>query len=175
MEADSAVSLRKETDGDLEFLKDLYAASREREMLLLVDWSDEQKREFLDMQFSAQRGHYREHYPNARYEVIERDGDPIGRLYVADLRREVVLMDITLISAERSAGIGTRLCKAIQAEASDKGKIMSLHVEDENPARKLYDRLGFVEIASVTFYKLMHWVPDGLQKLSDELAAEVEA
>ena len=168
------VVLRPETDADLPFLRTLYATSREREMALLVKWDESQKREFLDMQFDAQRGHYREHYADARFDIIERGGKPIGRLYVADLRREIVLMDITLVPAERNAGIGTRLCREIQAEARDKGKIMSLHVEGENPARKLYDRLGFVEIAAVTFYKLMHWVPEGMQHLSDELAAEVE-
>lgn len=169
------IVLRPEADADIGFLKDLYASSREREMALLADWSEAQKREFLEQQFAAQRSHYREHYPAARFDVIERDGERIGRVYVADLRREIVLMDITLVPAERNAGLGTRLCRDIQAEARDKGKIMSLHVEDENPARRLYDRLGFVEIAAVTFYKLMHWVPEGLQQLSDELAAEVES
>jgi len=169
------IVLRPETDADLDFLKGLYASSREREMALLVEWDDAQKREFLDMQFDAQRGHYRKHYTGARFDIIERDGEPIGRLYVGDLRREIVLMDISLIPAERGAGIGAGLCREIQAEASDKGKIMSLHVEDDNPARRLYDRLCFVEIAEVTFYKLMHWVPPGLQHLSDELAEEVKA
>jgi RimJ/RimL family protein N-acetyltransferase len=168
------IVLRPETDTDIKFLKHLYASSREREMSLLAEWNDEQKRDFLDMQFDAQREHYRKHYPGARFDVIERDGELIGRLYVADLRREMVLMDITLVPEERGAGIGAGLCREIQAEARDKGKIMSLHVEDDNPARRLYDRLGFVEIAEVTFYKLMHWVPPGLQHLSDELAEEVE-
>ena len=48
-------------------------------------------------------------------------------------------------------------------------------MEDDNPARRLYDRLGFGEVAAVTFYKLMHWVPEGLEALSEALAAEVRA
>jgi ribosomal protein S18 acetylase RimI-like enzyme len=167
------IELRPETDADLPFLKDLYASSREREMALLTEWSDEQKREFLDQQFSAQRAYYRKHYPDARYDIIERDGQAIGRLYVAVLRREINLMDITLVPEERNAGLGTRLCKEVQDEGEREKKIVSLHVEDDNPARRLYDRLGFVEIAAVTFYKLMHWVPEGLDHLSAELAAEV--
>ena len=38
------------SEGDLQFLKDLYAAAREREMLALLDWGDEQKREFLEVE-----------------------------------------------------------------------------------------------------------------------------
>ena len=53
--------------------------------------------------------------------------------------------------------------------------MVSLHVEDDNPARRLYDRLGFVEIAEVTFYKLMHWIPPGLQHVSDQIAAELDS
>ena len=166
--------LRPETDADLPFLQTLYASSREREMAFLPNWTDAQKREFLDQQFTAQRQYYREHYPDARYDVIERHRQAVGRLYVANLRREIVLMDITLMPAERNAGVGTRLCQDLLAAAVEQEKIVSLHVEDENPARRLYDLLGFVEIAAVTFYKLMHWVPEGLQHLSDELAAEVE-
>lgn len=169
------IELRAETDEDVPFLKDLYASSREREMALLAGWSDAQKREFLDQQFAAQRAYYRKNYPDARYDVIERDGQAIGRLYVAVLRRQINLMDITLRPGERNGGIGTRLCQDVLDEGAATGKIVSLHVEDDNPARRLYDRLGFVEIAAVTFYKLMHFTPDGLDHLSEEIAAEVRA
>jgi len=145
METIPEVSLRRETDGDLNFLKDLYAASREREMDLLVDWNDGQKRDFLDQQFNAQRCHYLKHYPDARFDIIERSGQAIGRLYVAELAQEVRLMDIALLPTERNSGIGGRICAEIMATAAKLGKIVSLHVEDENPAKHLYERLGFVE------------------------------
>ena len=96
------VSLRREADGDLNFLKDLYAASREREMGLLVDWNDGQKRDFLDQQFNAQRCHYLKNYPDARFDIIERRGKAIGRLYVAELAQEVRLMDISLVPTARN-------------------------------------------------------------------------
>ncbi len=75
----------------------------------------------------------------------------------------------------RGAGIGTKLCRDVQSQAAAQERIVSLHVEDDNPARRLYDRLGFGEVAAVTFYKLMHWVPEGLEALSEALAAEVRA
>ncbi len=173
MEADPVVSLRKETDGDLEFLKNLYAASREREMLLLVDWSDEQKREFLEQQFNAQHNHYQKHYPDANFDIIERAGLSIGRLYVAELAQEIRLMDIALVPAARNTGIGGTICLEIMERATQAGKIVSLHVEEDNPAKRLYERLGFVEAGDVTFYKLMHWSPPGLAHISGELSAQL--
>ena len=109
METNSAVSLRTETDRDLDFLKNLYAESRKREMALLDHWSDAQKRDFLDQQFNAQRIHYRKYYPNAEFNIIERDGQALGRLYVAELEQEIRLMEITLIPAARNSGIGCRM------------------------------------------------------------------
>jgi ribosomal protein S18 acetylase RimI-like enzyme len=169
----SAVSLRRETEGDLEFLKDLYAASRERELVALLDWSDEQKREFLDQQFSAQRCHYLKHYPDAQFDIIERSGLPIGRLYVAELAQEIRLMDIALMPEARNLGIGGMLCSKIMANATNLGKIVSLHVEEDNPAKRLYERLEFATVGEVTFYKLMHWCPEGLAHISEELSAQL--
>ena len=169
------IRLRPEAETDLAFLRVLYGSSREREMALLADWSAEQKQTFLDGQFAAQRGYYREHYADADFDIIERDGRPIGRFYVATTPRQIILMDITLLAAERNSGLGDRLVRELQARAAREQKIVSLHVEDDNPARRLYDRLGFGEVAAVTFYKLMHWVPAGLEALSESLAAEVRA
>lgn len=167
------VSLRGETDGDLEFLKDLYAASREREMLVLVDWSDEQKREFLDQQFNAQRSQYQKHYPDASFAIIEQSGQSIGRLYTAELEQEIRLMDIALMPTARNSGIGGKICSDVMARATQLGKIVSLHVEEDNPAKHLYERLGFDDVGEVSFYTLMHWCPQGLTHISAELSAQL--
>jgi ribosomal protein S18 acetylase RimI-like enzyme len=168
------ITLRPETDDDLDLLRRVYAASRDREMALLISWSAAQKEEFLAQQFQAQRQHYRTHYPGASFDVIERDGAPIGRLYVARLEDEIRLMDIALLPEFRNRGIGRELCEALLAEAREQGLVVSLHVEDDNPAKRLYERLGFREVAEVTFYRLMHWVPPGLEGRSETLAREAQ-
>ena len=171
-DAASDIRRRPEADSDLTFLRALYGSSREREMALLSDWSDAQKQSFLDGQFAAQRAYYRAHYADADFDIIEREGRPIGRFYVATSPRQINLMDITLLAAERNTGLGGLLVRELQSRAERDQKIVSLHVEDDNPARRLYDRLGFVEVAAVTFYKRMHWVPAGLEAVSDALVAE---
>jgi predicted GNAT family acetyltransferase len=49
----------------------------------------------------------------------------------------------------------------LKDEAARSNRFVSLHVEEDNPARRLYQRLGFRDAGEVTFYKLMHWVPEG--------------
>lgn len=155
------VELRPAGTGDREFLYRVYAASRADEMAMVVDWSDDQKETFLRQQFNAQHHHYHEYYPEARYDVIVRDGEDVGRLYVQPMRNEIRVMDIALLPPHRGHGIGGALMRAVMDEARDSRRFVSLHVEEHNRARRLYAQLGFVDAGEVTFYKLMHWVPPG--------------
>jgi len=155
----TGVTLRPFGEQDMELLYRIYADSRAEEMAMIADWSDEQKEAFLRFQFRAQHTHYQEHYPGARYDLILRDRRPIGRLYVCDLEGEIRLMDITLLAAERNRGVGTALVKTLLERAAAMGKPVSLHVEEYSPAKRLYERLGFRDVADVSFYRLMHWHP----------------
>src|ERR687898_782238 len=133
--------LRPVADRDRAFLVDLYGSVRESE-LARVPWSDETKRAFVEHQFSAQDAHYREHYPGATLDVIEVDGEPVGRLYVHRGPSDIRIMDIALAPAFRGQGTGTGLLRTLMTEAAASGRKLSIHVEANNPARTLYDRLG---------------------------------
>ena len=120
--------------------------------MALVEWPAPQKEAFLQMQFEAQRTHYRTYYPQAQYYVIERAGQPLGRMIVDRSDRTIRLMDIALLPEYRHAGIGSGLIKALLVEADRAGKPVQLHVEPFNPARQLYERFGFVKTGEVSFY-----------------------
>ncbi len=155
------LSLRPETDDDLPFLMQLFASTRADE-LALVPWSEEQKRAFLIQQFSAQRMHYRSFLADTRYDVLERDGVPVGRLYLNERHTRVHIVDIALIPGSRDDGIGTAIITALQDYARARGKGVDIFVERTNPARSLYDRLGFKVIREEEIYLEMDWAPDGL-------------
>lgn len=142
---------------DVEFLCAVYASTREEE-LALTDWSDEQKAAFCRQQFTAQDAHYRAHYPTAEYSIIECDGVAVGRLFVDRWEKEIRIMDIALLPANRGAGIGTRLLLALQEEARAAGKSLTIHVEKFNPALRLYGRMGFRVREDKAVYLLMEWV-----------------
>ena len=115
-----AHGLRPARAEDREFLLRVYASTREEE-LRLVDWSDEQKAAFVRQQFEAQDAYYREHYDPATFDVIEADGTPAGRLYVARWEDEIRIIDIALLPEHRRRGIGTALLRALLDEAGEAG------------------------------------------------------
>ncbi len=158
--AGGELTLRTATAGDRQFLFSVYAASRAEEMAQLVDWDEAQREQFLRFQFEAQDRHYREHYPDARFDVVQLDGDAIGRLYLDWRAGELRIMDIALLPEWRGRRIGRRLMEDALAAATERGAFVSLHVERDNPARQLYQRLGFRDIEEVSFYMLMHWHPE---------------
>jgi ribosomal protein S18 acetylase RimI-like enzyme len=142
MSRELAFSLRRVEPSDEQFLLDVYASTRAAE-LALVDWSDEQKAAFVRQQFEAQSRHYRAHYPGARFDVIEADGEPAGRLYVNWGDADIRIMDVALLPEFRGRGIGSRLLRELLDAGRASRRSVSIHVERGNPARRLYDRLGF--------------------------------
>lgn len=152
------IKLRPETSKDTTFLRRLYASTREIEMAI-VPWDAAQKEQFLDMQFRAQREHYLRYYPNASYLVIEIDDRPAGRLYVDRWEGEIRLMDIALLPDFRGQGAGSRLLSDILDEGRRTSRVVTIHVEGNNPARRLYQRLGFEVVEDKGVYLLMRWTP----------------
>jgi ribosomal protein S18 acetylase RimI-like enzyme len=148
-------------DADRDFLVGLYASTREEE-LTQVAWDERAKRAFVEHQFSAQDSHYREHYPGATLDLIEVDGRLAGRLYVHRGEQDIRIMDIALAPEFRGRGIGTELLRSLIAEADESDRKLSIHVEFNNPARSLYDRLGFQPAGEHGVYVLMERPPGGL-------------
>jgi ribosomal protein S18 acetylase RimI-like enzyme len=108
-----------------------------------VPWDEAQKAAFLRMQFDAQDAWYRENYAQASFDVILVDGEPVGRLYLHRGPSEIRIVDIALLPEHRGGGIGTSLLRDLLTEADTAGKSLTIHVERENPALRLYERLGF--------------------------------
>jgi len=157
--ARSAITFRPCVDGDVPFLRLLYGTTREDEMRL-VPWTDEEKAAFLDMQFAAQKNHYERFYPDCEFLVIELGGTPIGRLYIDRGGDDnIAIIDIALVPEHRGQGIGRMLLEEILAEARAGDRKVSIYVEHFNPARRLYDRLGFRHVDTNGVYHLMQWRP----------------
>lgn len=153
------ISFRPESEDDAEFLYRIYASTREEEMRM-VDWTDAQKDEFLRAQFGAQTLHYRKNYDGAEYSIILLDGQPVGRLYLHQQPGDIRIMDIGLAPEHRGSGIGTLLLREIMDRAAEAGHSVSIHVEQFNPALRLYERLGFGKIGEHGVYYLMEWRPN---------------
>jgi ribosomal protein S18 acetylase RimI-like enzyme len=150
------LSLRPITPQDEDFLARVYASSRAEE-LAVTGWPEEVKADFCRRQFDAQSAYYAQNYPRASFEIIERDGWPVGRLYVDRWENEIRIVDITLLPEFRGSGLGTKFLRDLQKEAKAAGKSLTIHVERFNRALALYQRLGFQQIEDKGVYLLMRW------------------
>lgn len=160
MVAPARPHLRSVGDDDREFLVALYGESRSAD-LALMPWDEPTKAAFVEQQFAAQDAHYRAHYASATLDVIEVAGERAGRLYVHRGERDIRVIDILLAPAFRGRGIGGLLFAELVDEARASGRVLSIHVELHNPARRLYERIGLQPVAEDGLYLLMELAPGG--------------
>ena len=153
-----SILLRPVTPADDDFLFSIYASTRADEMAL-VDWNTEQKESFLRMQFRAQSQFYIENYPGAEFQVVILKDQPIGRLYIHRRGDEIRIMDIALLPDYRKLGIGSTLLQEILEQGKNLNLPVTVHVEQFNPAMRLYKRMGFRPKEDKGVYLLMEWSP----------------
>lgn len=136
---------------DLTFLFEIYRQTRMQE-LAATDWNNEQKNLFLQMQFDTQHRYYQQIYGNDDFLLILLRENPVGRLYIGHWPDEIRIIDISLLPQYQKKGIGTKILCRIIKQARQKEKLVSLHVEKNNPALRLYQRFGFELVADKGVY-----------------------
>lgn len=139
-------ALRPATAADRECLLSVYASTRADE-LAQVPWDAATREAFVRQQFAAQEAHYTAHHPQSQVQLIvdESDTPPrgIGRLWTDRRAGALHVLDISLLAAARGRGVGTQCLLALRDEAHARGVPLTIYVEIHNPARRLYERLGF--------------------------------
>ena len=154
------IRLREARPDDRSFLLEVYAVTRAAE-LSLAPLDDAQKQAFVEMQFQAQDSYYREKFSQAEYQVILRDDEPVGRLYVLREKKEIQILDITLLPQHRNQGIGGSLIQGLLDEGRKKALSVQIFVEPGNPSLHLFERLGFSKLREEGFNYLLQWRPSG--------------
>jgi ribosomal protein S18 acetylase RimI-like enzyme len=143
---------------DEDFVSHLFADAR-KEQFFFTGWPQEQLHVFLKMQFEAQKRSYLLQNPSAIHEIIVYGSDPIGRLITDVTDSSIHILDISLCSAYRNQGFGTHLIERLKESAISQRKNLTLYVFQNNPAQKLYLRLGFTITKNETPYDRMEWEP----------------
>lgn len=146
--------LRPATAADRPFLLALFAATS---AIAHAPLPPAQRDALLAMQLDAQERSHRARFPDARFDVIEEAGAPIGRLCVDRSADTLRLVDVALLTAWRGRGIGTALLRELQEEAVRTQRRVALYVASGNPAARLYGRLGFQVVAEDALGRDLEW------------------
>lgn len=82
-----------------------------------------------------------------RYRMVQRNGEMIGFFCIREAADHLYLHTIQLVSVMRGRGYGTALLQHIESIAKSKGlPSIQLRVFKNNPAQRLYRRLGYTPL-----------------------------
>jgi GNAT superfamily N-acetyltransferase len=151
-------SLRAATADDEPFLRRLYGETRISEFASLP-LSEAQVTALCDAQFDAQAAGYRSAYPGATHFVVCSEGASVGRMIVAADARQLLLVDLCLMSAFRGRGWGRLLVRGLQDQARASAVPLRLQVERSSTVLGWYRELGFVVSGAEGTHISMSWTP----------------
>jgi ribosomal protein S18 acetylase RimI-like enzyme len=152
------VTLRPATAADEGFLRVLHASTRQD--LDGHPWDAATRNAVLRLQFEAQERSWRAAFPKADFDVALVDGEPVGRFVVDRSGGEIHVLDIAFAPEHRGRGFGTDLLEHVLVEADTCHRAVSLQVDRDNVvARRLYQRLGFVDVGQDAFRIAMRRQP----------------
>jgi len=138
----STLHIRDADATDEAFFASLYRSTRDDLLALPADPSVIDG--LIAMQHRLQVAGYRNSYPQAVYQVLERDGVAVGRLVTAAVDGVIRVVDIAVLPSARRTGVAADALRHLQAQAAGIGHAVALSVRQDNvAARRLYEALGF--------------------------------
>ncbi len=140
------IRLRSITSGDLDFMWKLHNEALREYVEKTWGWDDER-----------QRGYVAEIVDSKEGNVVVVDGEDAGVWYVIEYEDEILLNSIRLLPEFQRRGVGTQLITQLLGRHD---KPVRLQVLKVNPARSLYERLGFEVFGETeTHYKMINPTP----------------
>ncbi len=139
-------TLRDATSEDRDFLYRLRRATLKEYVDRIWGWDEAVQRRMFDERFDP-----------ARYQIVTVDGRDVGAVSVERRPDGVFLADLHILPAHQGRGLGAAVIGDILMQARGPGLPVTLQVLKGNPARRLYERLGFVVTGETpTHYQMRH-------------------
>jgi ribosomal protein S18 acetylase RimI-like enzyme len=135
------ISLRPIKNEDFEFLWRLHNAALKKYVEQTWGWDEEFQRKNFESNFKTDDG-----------EIIVFAEQDIGFWWTVESETEILLSSIRLLPEFQNRGIGTKLIRQL---LDGSGKPVRLQVLKINPARHLYERLGFKITGATATHFLM--------------------
>ena len=127
-------NLRPATPDDYDFLYDLLVATMKEYVDALWGWED-----------AYQQQRFRNKFIPQQYQIITVDQRDVGAMAVERDDAQWFLAEIQILPAHQNDGIGTLVIEDLVRQARQQDLPTALQVLKINPARRLYERLGFYQ------------------------------
>ena len=105
---------------------------------------------------------YRNDFDNNKIQVIELEGVAVGRLRVVR-EGDIYIGGFQILPEYRGQGIGTAILNSLVLESEQTGVPITLEVNDNTEALKLYEKIGFVITEENDTQKYMRYQPISVQ------------
>jgi ribosomal protein S18 acetylase RimI-like enzyme len=140
------LTLLPANNADYDFLYHLHTLTMKTYVEALWGWDEAQQVQI-----------FRERFSPERTQIVQWQGEDMGVLVLEERESEWFISSIQVAPEYQNRGIGTYLIRQIQSKAASDGKAVTLRVLNVNPARRLYERLGFVVTEQTDVRCYMRW------------------
>lgn len=152
MSCDRTISFRPATVDDYEYLYALNEATMRTYAEQTYGTWDE----------AINRRIFAERWRPETMQIVQIDGQDGGLLEVIPSDTVLHLANIRVAPEYQNHGIGARLVSGVLQDAHSRGLPVALRVLKVNPARRLYERLGFLIVGETETHHLMEARPPAL-------------
>ena len=140
--------LRPATHSDYDFIYEVKKAALGAYVAATWGWDEAFQREYFAQDFDP-----------AEHQVIVVDRQDIGELSIQYGESEINLSEIYILPEFQRLGFGSAIIKDLIFEGKLSGRPVRLQVLKVNPAKRLYERLGFNLVEENQNYFVMRIVP----------------
>ena len=138
--------LRQATARDEGPLYEIHRAAMREHVAAVWGWDE-----------ADQRARFSTGFDPARISVVVVAGKPVGLLRLDRRKDELFLASGELAPEAQRRGLGAEIVRSVLEEAAQRGVPVRLQVLRQNPARRLYERLGFhVVEETATHVEMVH-------------------
>ena len=136
---------RSRNQNDTEFVFKLFYEHKVIE-LKAESWPESLKLQMMATQFKALEKSFAHSHPNSEDHILVLKTKPLGRVVINRTASAIELLYLAILSEHQSKGFAQMVLKALINESDLNRKSVLLKVTKENPAVRLYKKLGFTII-----------------------------
>jgi GNAT superfamily N-acetyltransferase len=142
----SCLQTRKATASDFDFIYNLHRQTFYSYVEQTWGWREE-------VQYAGMR----EDFDGFPFEIICYQGIDIGAISVVDKEDLLFLNYLAILPLYQGKGFGTQILHQLLGQAAERGILVKLNVIRINPAKTLYERMGFRVVGNDETRLFMEW------------------